>query len=306
MPSAIERRGAFQFKSADGTRIMGYRNGGSGIPLVVSNGLGTPPEAWPRILEPGSGYRMATYYYRGTGGSERPADRARIRVEDHLSDLVALMDHEGLERALIASWSIGVNVAFELAKRHPERVAGMLVVAGVPGGSMDSFFAPVGVPKRWRYPVAMAVCKLAKRLGPQLSTIARALPMTDLVASAIAHTGFMLPAAKPPVTVPALTEFFRNDFQWYFDLALAASEHPAMDVSFLKCPATVVAGKWDSLTACADVVDLARRIPQAELRILPGSHFLPLEYPDELEQWARELAARCGLVDEGREQQQVG
>ena len=272
---------------------MGWRSGGSGPALVISNGLGTPPEAWPALIRPDSGYRVATYYYRGTGGSERPADRSRIRVEDHLSDLIALMDHEGIERALVASWSIGVNVAFELARRHPERVAGMLVVAGIPGGSFGSMFAPVGVPKRLRHRAGRGVCRLARALGPQLSAVARALPMTDLVADVIAHTGFMLPAARPGVTVPALTEFFRNDFRWYFELALAAGEHPAMDVSFLTCPTTVVAGKWDSLTACADVVAVAGRIPQAQLVVLPGSHFLPLEYPAEMERLAAELVSRC-------------
>ncbi|HEY3448302.1 MAG TPA: alpha/beta hydrolase [Myxococcales bacterium] len=285
-------RGAFEFQSADGTKITGWRSGGDGPSLVLSPGLGTPPEAWPLLIRPDSGFSVTTFFYRGTGGSERPADRSRIRIEDHLSDLVALLDHERIDRALVAGWSIGVNLAFELARQQPDRVLGLLSVAGIPGGSLGSFFAPVGVPKPWRRTAAVAVCNLARALGPGLSALARGVPKVELLASVIAHTGFMLPQARPATTLPALTEFFRNDFRWYFELALAAGEHPAMDVSFLKCPTTVVAGKRDSLTAHEDVVALARRIPQALLVELPGSHFLPLEYPEEMLRLARELAQR--------------
>ncbi len=283
-------RGAFEFQGRDGTKLMGWRSGGKGLPLVLSPGLGTPPEAWPLIIRPDSGFAVTTFYYRGTGGSERPADRSRIRVEDHVSDLIALLDHERIDRALVAGWSIGVNLAFELARRQPDRVLGLLSVAGVPGGSLDSFFAPLGVPRRLRKTAAVAVCSLARAAGPGLSALARGVPKVELLASAVAHTGFMLPQARPATTLPALTEFFRNDFRWYFELALAAGEHPPMDVSFVRCPTTVVAGRWDSLTAHEDVLDLARRIPHARLVQLPGSHFLPLEYPEQMLELARDLA----------------
>ena len=146
MDSHSHRPTTFRFESADGTSIAGWRSGEHGVPVVVSNGLGTPPASWPCLTRPGSGVRAVTYYYRGTGESARPRDPARIRVEDHLADLLALMDHERIDRAVVASWSVGVNVAFELARRHPDRVAGMLVVAGVPGGTFRSMFGPVGVP----------------------------------------------------------------------------------------------------------------------------------------------------------------
>lgn len=286
------KRGTFEFRSADGTRIAGWRSGGEGPNLVVANGLGTSPEAWPLLIRPDSGFAVTTFCYRGTGGSARPADRSRIRVEDHLADLVAVFDHERIDRALLAGWSIGVNVAFEFARAYPGRVLALLSVAGLPGGSLESFFAPVGVPRPLRRTAAVAVCSLGRALGPGLSALASGLPKVDLLASAIAHTGFMLPQARPGTTLPAIAEFFRNDFRWYFELALAAGRHPPMDVSFLTVPATLVAGRWDSLTALEDVRDLARRIPRARFVELPGSHFLPLEYPQKMLELAHDLAAR--------------
>ena len=45
---------------------------------------------------------------------------------------------------------------------------------------------------------------------------------------------------------------------------------------------------WDMLAA-------ADRIGHARVHVLPGSHFLPLEYPEEIGGFLRELAARTEL-----------
>ncbi|MCW2613137.1 MAG: short chain dehydrogenase, partial [Frankiales bacterium] len=123
----------FDATSTDGTVVRGWTNDQDGVPLLVSNGLGSVPSAWPSLLAPDCGYRAVTWYHRGTFDTARPADRTHVRVQDHVDDLLAVMDAAGLERAVLAAWSIGVNVAFEAARAHPDRVAGLLAVAGVPG-----------------------------------------------------------------------------------------------------------------------------------------------------------------------------
>jgi 3-oxoadipate enol-lactonase len=128
----------FDVRSSDGTTLRGWSSDGDGLPLLISNGLGTIPQAWPALIAPDSGYAAVTWYQRGTFGSQRPADPERIRVRDHVDDAVALLDARGIDRALVACWSVGVNVGFELTSRHPERVAGLLAVAGVPGGTTRS------------------------------------------------------------------------------------------------------------------------------------------------------------------------
>src|SRR5207302_3208452 len=117
--------GRFDYTSADGTRVVGWRNlaAADHLPVVISNGLGTPPTAWPTVVRNGGGFRVATWYYRGTGGGDRPADESRLAIEDHVADMLALMDNESIDQALIACWSRGVNVGFEFARAHPERVA---------------------------------------------------------------------------------------------------------------------------------------------------------------------------------------
>ena len=76
-------------------------------------------------------------------------------------------------------------------------------------------------------------------------------------------------------------------------MASAVADHEPMDLGFVKVPVTLVAGKYDVLTSMYDMVDAASQIPHAELRLLPGSHFLPLEFPDELADLLRQLAERA-------------
>ena len=111
----------------------------------------------------------------------------------------------------------------------------------------------------------------------------------------VTHSGFMLPAARPEVVVPMLEQFLQHDWQWYGELAVAAAEHDPMDLHFVQCPVTLVAGKHDVLTSMHDVIACAATIPHAMVRVLPGSHFLPLEHPDELHEALDELALRCGV-----------
>src|SRR2546425_11049456 len=76
--------------------------------------------------------------------------------------MVALMGHQGIDRALVASWLIGVNIAIEMCHRHPERVAGILAVAGVPGGTFSTMGGPLRIPRRMRKPIATRVAKLMR------------------------------------------------------------------------------------------------------------------------------------------------
>ena len=287
---------SFDYLSRDGTQIRGWHNDADGPAVLISNGLGTNPQAWPAIIDPTSGFRVATWYYRGTGGSLRPADPTHIRIEDHADDAIALLDQLGIEKALVCCWSLGVNIGFELAERHPDRVAGLLAVAGVPGGTFSAMLGPLRVPHAWRHTIGMAGARLLGACGPWIDTVFRVVPINRATARVISHTGFMLPSAKPEVLVAALEEFRRHDFRWYFGLAVAAGDHLPMDLEFVRCPTTLVAGRYDVITSLRAMVDAAQQIPHARLVIVPGSHFLPLERPDEMLELLRDLDVETAAV----------
>jgi pimeloyl-ACP methyl ester carboxylesterase len=288
--------GSFTFTSADGTEIAGWCNGAtSGVPVVISNGCGCTPEAWPGLLDPDCGFQASTFYYRGTFGSARPANRRRIRVADHADDLLALIDHEGHERPLIAAWSLGVNIAFELAERHPDRVGGILAVAGVPGGLFLAVFGPLGVPRPLRTPGAVMGTRLGGVLGPAVSFLAHRAPVNGLTARIVNHSGLILPAAQPALLGQLLVPFLQQDFRWWAQLAGAGGEHQRLTLTEVEAPVAFVGGRYDVLVSWRHVARAASLVPDGRLDLLPGSHFLPLEFPEVCRQRLLDLADRAGL-----------
>ena len=187
----------FDVESADGTVVRGWSNDEDGTPVLLCNGLGTIPQAWPGLIGEGSGYRVTTWYHRGTFGTPQPADPARVTVADHVEDALAVMDAQGIERALVPAWSIGVNVAFELALRHPERVAGVMAVAGVPGGTFSTMGEPWRIPRRLRQPIATRVARSGRTVGPVLTWLAPRVPVNDRTAWLLTRTGFLRKEATP-------------------------------------------------------------------------------------------------------------
>jgi pimeloyl-ACP methyl ester carboxylesterase len=276
-------------RGADGTALRAWCNDGEGPPVLLCNGLGAPEAAWPGLEGRSSGYRVLSWSYRGLTGSARPEDPARVRVEDHADDARAVLDAFDVPTATVLGWSLGVNVAFELALEDPHRVSGVLAVAGVPGGSFSSMFAPYGVPRRLRAPVGRWSSRLLLAVGPLLPPIAASLPPWPELVFPGALRGPAHEMAHPAALRAVVKEFARHDWRWYRHLALAVAEHAPLDIAPVRCPVTFVAGRYDSLVDVADVRNAAGTVPGARLCVLPGTHFLPLQYPAVLLQELRRL-----------------
>lgn len=279
----------FDLTSADGTRIRGWANDGSGPAVLLCNGLGAPAVSWPLVTGADSGFRAAGWDYRGLGGSARPADPRRIGVADHVADALTVADAAGLDEFVVLAWSIGVNVAFELASGCPDRVRAVLGVAGVPGGTFQAMFGPLRGAARARHAAAVRAAKALRLAGPAINRVARSTPLTRATATLIRHSGAVHPAARPEYLLPTVAEFREHDFRWYFTLAVAMAEHHPMDLAFVRCPVTLAGGRRDILVSRHDLERAAARIPHAKLVMLDGSHFLPLERPEELTALLREL-----------------
>jgi pimeloyl-ACP methyl ester carboxylesterase len=278
--------------AADGTVLRAWSNDGDGPAVLLCNGLGAPPQAWPGVVARGSGFRVVTWYSRGLGGSQRPRDRSRVRVEDHVDDARAVLDAYGLDRALVIGWSLGVNVAFELALESTDRVRGVLAVAGVPGGSYASLFAPLGVPRPARTHLGRLGSRLLPVVGPLLPVLAATLPpATDLLDPAAVRSTAR-EAAHAGALATVLREFSRHDWNWFRHCADAIAEHAPLDVTGVRCPVTLLAGRFDSLVDVADMRATARALPDARLRELLGTHFVPLQYPEVMTAELRALEER--------------
>jgi len=284
--------------SDDGTRLRAWTNDPDGTidgpTVVLCNGLGTSAWAWPAFLDPGCGVRVVSWNYRGTGGSDRPRERDRVGVEEFAEDGLSVMDHFGVDRAVLVGWSMGVNTAFELALRHPERVSGLFAVAGVPGDTFGTMLGPLRLPRPVARTVAVGTARLLRYAGPLVTPLTSRLPVGRRAVDAISHSGFMLPVADPELTRRAISAFLATPVEWYFHVALHVARHGRVPLDGIDVPTVFVAGTWDVLAGARQMADAAERMRHASYVELGGSHFLQMEHPEQVHRLLLELLARIG------------
>ena len=69
-------------------------------------------------------HRVVTFDGRGNGRSDRPAGAAAYAPWEFATDTIAVMDHLGVERAVLVGLSLGAQWELILAATQPERVLG--------------------------------------------------------------------------------------------------------------------------------------------------------------------------------------
>lgn len=115
----------------DGRALDIQVNGAEVGPVLVFH-HGTPGSGLPRrkMVEQaaGRGLRLVTYSRAGYGDSSRREGRT---VADIAEDVTAILDHLGVDRAMTAGWSGGGPHALATAALLPDRITGVLSIAGV-------------------------------------------------------------------------------------------------------------------------------------------------------------------------------
>lgn len=266
-------------ESADGTRIRAWTNDAEGPTVLLSNGLGTNPHAWPSLLRPDCGVRVVGWNHRGVSGSERPRSR-RVDLDSYVEDALAVMDDAGITSAVVPAWSAGVTVAFELANRHPERVDGILAVAGVPGNTFGTMLAPLHVPGPIAKRIMVGLSYTGLVGGRAIGLVSRNIPWTNAVTNMLRRTRLINPNADTEELRALMQEFCTTDPRWYAHLAMDVSRHSRVSLSKIDVPVTFVAGRWDVLTGSGAMRTASERIEGSRFVELDATHFIPVEFPD--------------------------
>ncbi|MCX6397586.1 MAG: alpha/beta hydrolase [Propionibacteriales bacterium] len=278
--------------SSDGTRLQAWTNDVAGPTVLLCNGLGTNPYAWPALLDPDCGVRVISWNHRGTGGSERPSDPDHVGIDSFVEDAVAVLDSAGIKSCTVMGWSMGVNTAFELATLHPDRVDGLFAVAGVPGGTFSSMLAPLGVPRLVRGAITVSAARVMRWVGKPASLVTTRLPVGPKTVAVLSHSGFMLPVADAELTAATVKAMLATPVDWYMHLAVQTSKHLRVSLRQIQVPTTFVAGHWDLLASAEDMRTAAERIPGASYVEFNASHFVAMEKPDEVHELLLELLDR--------------
>ncbi|RUM98213.1 3-oxoadipate enol-lactonase [Pseudaminobacter arsenicus] len=99
---------------------------GSGRHLVFINSLGTDFRIWNEVADALAGnISTLTYDKRGHGLSD--IGSAPYSMEDHVDDLIGLVDRLGIRQIVLCGLSVGGLVALGFYKRRPEMVDGILL-----------------------------------------------------------------------------------------------------------------------------------------------------------------------------------
>jgi 3-oxoadipate enol-lactonase len=127
---AIVRFVAETMVAVDGGEVWADDSGGDGSPLVLLHpGVGDS-RIWDPVRPALTGsWRVIRYDARGYGRS--PAPKAEFSL---LADLIAVLDHYGVDRAAIVGCSQGGGSALGLAVAQPARVSALILLCpGIPG-----------------------------------------------------------------------------------------------------------------------------------------------------------------------------
>jgi pimeloyl-ACP methyl ester carboxylesterase len=111
------------------------------------------------------GNRVITFDPLGHGESDRPRDMWRYSMSAFAVQLVALLDHLEVERAVVGGTSMGANITLEVASLAPDRLQGMIIEMPVLDNAIPACaaaFTPALFALTFGEPVMKAVARAAR------------------------------------------------------------------------------------------------------------------------------------------------
>jgi proline iminopeptidase len=256
------------------------------LPVLLIMGLGMQGPSWPPALVEGfvdAGHEVATFDNRDIGLSTKDSRwgqpnivwammrqmlglkvHAPYLLDDMAKDAAGLLDALQWSRAHVVGVSMGGMIAQILASKLPDRVASLgLIMTTVgkrhlPGPTAKARAALLGRP-----PSNASHEQLVQHsLGIMQAIGSPAFPQ-DIAATQERISRLIKRSYHPRGVARQL-------------LAIAASGSRSYLMPRITQPTVVIHGDADPLVPVAHGVDLAKRLPQARLRIVPGmGHDLP-------------------------------
>ncbi|MDF1719703.1 MAG: 3-oxoadipate enol-lactonase [Minwuia sp.] len=115
------------FAAMNGVVLHHADTGEADLPAIAfANSLGTDFRIWDDMVAGLRGrFRCIRYDKRGHGLSDAPD--APYAMDDHVGDLVALLDHLAVPSAIICGLSVGGMIAQGIAASHPDKVRAVIL-----------------------------------------------------------------------------------------------------------------------------------------------------------------------------------
>lgn len=234
----------------NGTVDLWYAERGSpaGLPVVLLHGLFFSRRMFDRLAAGLPDHRFLLLDLRGHGRSTRPAEAAAYSWPAMASDVTALLDHLGIDKAVVGGLSLGADVALAFAAAHPERLLGAVIEMpvlerGQP--TADRVFRPMA-----------AGLELAGRVLAPATAVSRPLRRTSWPELASLADFLSLEPNAGAAMLRSLLEHY-DDVLAGVD---ALAEH--------RVPTLVVGHRFDALHPLADARYIVERVANAELAVV--------------------------------------
>jgi len=232
-------------------------------PVVLCHGLGGNHASWwQQVGVLGHEFRVVTWDQRGFGNSTRRS--GRFGPEAAVDDLVALVDHLGVDTAHVVGQSMGGWVAMGFALRSPARVASLTLtdtIAGAWTRDVEDI-------------VATSASGVVARLGR--NTLGRHAALSDRFADSSPDLAALYHLISSMGDKPPDAEVFA---------LLGAMRFSAEEVASLAVPVHLVVGEDDGLCPPEAMALIAGNIPGARFTVLPGTGHSP--YFEDASSWNR-------------------
>ncbi|MCZ6785210.1 MAG: alpha/beta hydrolase [Proteobacteria bacterium] len=300
MPVPLLR--AARLLSYDETELTWYEGGRrDGVPMILCNGLGAGWQIWAPLVERfAEEFRILSWDYRGIYGSGPALDPEDYALTHHVRDLLFLLERERVKHPVLLGWSMGTQVALELHRTHPDLARGLVLLNGVAGHPLRLAFDS---PRSEQ--LARVAFRLMRVVGRGFNGLGGLLAGSRLVSDGFVSIGQWLRVMAPDLDRDRFQEiavdWAQLDLRAYAEIFELLNEHDAADLlASISTPTLVIAGGQDRFIPEHRARDLAKRLPRAELHVVPAAtHFGLLEYPEEINDAVeRYLRETLGIVRE--------
>ena len=147
------------FATTDDAVRLYYEETGSGAPIIFVHEFAGDHRSWEQQLQHfGRRYRAITYAARGYPPSDVPEDPASYSQSRAADDILAELDHPGIQKAHVCGLSMGGFATLHFGLRHPSRALS-LCVAGCGYG------AELNMREQFRAEADAVVASLGPRNG---------------------------------------------------------------------------------------------------------------------------------------------
>ncbi len=233
-----------------------------GLPVVLIHAYPMSHRMWERQLEAlGPDLRVITYDVRGLGATE--PGKNPFTFETLVEDLLALLDHLKVGRAVLCGLSMGGYIALRTVQRNPDRVFALILC-----DTQSTTDTNEG--RLHRHEAIQTI----EEKG--VSTFAEGFAKKVLADETLMEKTEIAGWVKKIVNSNSTLGICR------ITVALATRLDTTEALAQIKVPTLVVTGEFDKLIPVSKTRDMEEQIPGAQLVVIPkAGHMSNMENPEE-------------------------